>query len=244
MLSLVNESTILPMPEESRSASELARPTLTDSEREQLVHAIRRCARQKDLSSSVTDRYQAWIFAFVSWCRKHPPHRVDRDRIGAFQEALQQSADAGEKELYQAMDALAFLFGAADEVMGLLASWGVSSEDGAASAFRSDSGSRAGDEDGPQTLQVGWQSGPTASADTIQAPQIPLERAPNAPLPASTDADEEEESPEASSTAKICIERFKTQVESLHASDAKGSNANGQGANAEETARPEPNPAS
>ena len=234
------------MTEASHSAFDSARPALTDAERDQLIHAVRRCARQQGLSPSVTDRYQAWIFVFASWCHRHPPHRIDQNRIGAFREALQQSADAGDEEVNQAMDALGFLFGAADEVTALLASRDATPEDGDAAASPSESGSRSGAEDGLQTLQVGWQSGSEASDDSIRAPQIPLERAPNAPLSDATDADEEETEKieESSSTAKLCIKRFQTQVESLHAPDADAAEPPEQESDPEGQAEPEPTPSS
>jgi hypothetical protein len=235
------------MSEELRSASDSERPILSDSERAQLVHSVRRCARQKGLSPAVAERYQAWILAFLSWCRDHPPHRVDRGRIGAFQEALQQSADAGEKEVYQAMDALAFLFGAADEVVPLLAAHDASPEDGTASASPAESGGALGDEDRPQTLQVGWQSGAEASDETIRAPQIPPARAPDPPLDPPADAEgedepgEDEPEEEASSTAELCIERFQMQVESLHAPDADASEPPGREADPGMDSHPESN---
>lgn len=223
MLDLLNEFSLPPMPEESQRASDSARPALMDLDRDQLTHAVRRCAREKNLSRAVTDRYEAWIFVFVSWCYEHPPHRVDQGRIGAFQEVLQQSADAGEKEVYQAMDALAFLFGTADEVTSLLDSWDASSKEGTAPASIEESGSRSGDEDGLQTLQVGWQSGP----DT--------------PLDRTADAEGEEESEEGEfSTAELCIERFQAQVESLHAPDAEASDSSEEAVGPEE-GPPEPN---
>lgn len=239
------------MSEKSRSASNSDRPGLTDSERAQLVYAIRRCARQQGLSSAVAERYRAWIFAFVSWCRDHPPDRVDRGRIGAFQAALQQSPDVTREEVYQAMDALGFLFGAADEVVPLLTTPDASPESETASGPTAGpdaaSGTTPGDEQALQTLQVGWQSGAEASGDTIRAPQIPLELAPGTPLDQATDEEGENEEggevpeDEEPSTAELCIERFQTQIESLHASDANGSEPTGREADPDVEPHPEPN---
>jgi hypothetical protein len=230
------------MSEELRSASESDGPALTDSERAQLAYALRRCARGQGLSASVTDRYQAWIFVFVSWCHEHPPHRVARCRIGAFQEALQRSADAGEEEVYQAMDALAFLFGAADEVASLLVSPEAAPQNEGEPTSAEEPGSTAeaapGGEDAIRTLRLGWQSGSEASGDTIRAPQIPLETAPGAPLAETTDAGEEEEMTEGASTAELCIERFQMQVESLHACNGDASE---QESGPDGEVQPEPN---
>jgi len=69
-------------------------------------------ARDRDLPDQVVDWYEDWIFLFVAWCLKAPPHRVRRDRINDFWWALTDHSEVDRWKVCQAMDALGMLFGA------------------------------------------------------------------------------------------------------------------------------------
>lgn len=79
-----------------------------------LAEAVREAAQKQKLTSRVARRYQAWIFLFVSWCLKAPPHRMSEARIGDFWDAL-SNRGLSRAQICHAMDALALLFGAVDE---------------------------------------------------------------------------------------------------------------------------------
>ena len=189
---------------------------LPDPVREQLVFAFRRRARQQELSLLVTQRYQAWTFLFVSWCHETPPHQIGPHRIGAFRDVLRACPEMGDEEVHEAMDALTFLFGSVEEAESLLASVNAHSE---ASSEETESGKGESAANASiQTLQIGWKQGkPTGD----NSDQIDSSSAGSASTP-----DTETSSKEGASTAEACIARFQTQIETLHASDARsGSSA-------------------
>lgn len=84
---------------------------LPDHAREKLICAIRMTAQEQGLSQRVTDRYQAWGSAFLCWCLGSSARPVESDQIEPFRRAL-RDAGTSEEEVQEAMDALAFLFGA------------------------------------------------------------------------------------------------------------------------------------
>lgn len=139
----------------SRSLSlKVGRLPLSGRAREKLICAIRMTARKQGLSRRVTDRYQAWASAFLCWCLGSPERPVDAGQIEPFRRALRQAGREAE-EVEEAMDALAFLFGAV-RVSELLSTelpgrrpLGIRSGDGDKRAME-----RANER--PHTLKVGW----------------------------------------------------------------------------------------
>jgi hypothetical protein len=77
-------------------------------------------AGEKDLSRRTIDRYQAWIFGYISWSLRTDPFEVSDGRISDFLDAIKRHPDAGKGEVFEAMDALGFLYGALDEPEVLL----------------------------------------------------------------------------------------------------------------------------
>ena len=86
-----------------------ALPTQRDVDR--LSLKVRRAARARGLPRQVAERYIDWILIFVAWCLQAPPHELHSDRVGAFWTALVQH-DTARRSICEAMDAVAFLFGA------------------------------------------------------------------------------------------------------------------------------------
>jgi hypothetical protein len=84
-------------------------PTARDLDR--LACAVRTTAQDRDLPERVVDWYEDWIFLFVGWCLKAPPHCVHRDRINDFWWALTDHPGMRRWKVCQAMDALSMLFG-------------------------------------------------------------------------------------------------------------------------------------
>lgn len=162
---------------------------LSKSVREKLLVAFRRAAREEGLSSGVTDRYEAWCLAFLSWCLGSPPRPARPEQIGDFRKALER-AGTDEDRICEAMDALAFFFGAvgADDIL--------SSESVGRSGPRTIELSvpRADEpleDDELRTIRIGWQ------AET-------------------GDQGEEQSSMRRQSTAELCLEHYQAQIEALH----------------------------
>jgi hypothetical protein len=65
----------------------------------------------RDLPERVVARYEDWIFLFVAWSLKAPPHQIHRDRIGDFWRALTDHPTVRRWKVCQAMDALGLFFG-------------------------------------------------------------------------------------------------------------------------------------
>jgi len=86
----------------------------TDRDLDRLACAVRMAAQDRDLPDRVIEWYEDWIFLFVGWCLKAPPHRVHRDRINDFWWALTDHPKVRRWKVCQAMDALGMLFGALD----------------------------------------------------------------------------------------------------------------------------------
>lgn len=86
----------------------LSIPSNRDLDR--LASAIRSAGHKQGLPNRIIDRYEAWIYTFLSWSLHAPPNRVDRDRIGDFWTALTQR-EVQTWKVCEAMDALGFLFG-------------------------------------------------------------------------------------------------------------------------------------
>lgn len=91
----------------------------SDRDLDKLKQSIRHRANEKGLSSRATERYKAWILGFISWCMRTAPYRVSRDRIDEFRCALIERPNSQDSDVYEAMDALAFLFGAVKESNGM-----------------------------------------------------------------------------------------------------------------------------
>lgn len=68
-------------------------------------------AGDRDLPERVVAWYEDWIFLFVAWCLKAPPHQIHRDRIGDFWRALTEHPTVRRWKVCQAMDALGVFFG-------------------------------------------------------------------------------------------------------------------------------------
>jgi hypothetical protein len=97
----------------NRPAFLAAAPDLpTDRDYDRLRTALWDTAQEKGFSTDLTNRYEAWIFVFVAWCLRTPPHDIDAARLDAFWRALHNHPDVSAVELAEAMDAVAFLFGA------------------------------------------------------------------------------------------------------------------------------------
>lgn len=82
---------------------------LSDPVREELLDAFERTAREENLPPAVADRYQDWVFAYLSWCFGPLPRPVDPDQIEDFRDALER-AGTDDEQLSEAMDALEFFF--------------------------------------------------------------------------------------------------------------------------------------
>lgn len=84
----------------------------TASVLDELRIALDEAADQRDLSQRKRQIYGTWIFGFVCWCLRNPPHRVTTDRIEAFRRNLRDDSSADPIDQQRALDALAFFFGA------------------------------------------------------------------------------------------------------------------------------------
>ena len=73
---------------------------------------MRSTAAEYDLSGRLRQIYATWIIGFIRWCLNTPPRSIRLDRIGAFIEAMDRQRKVSSTDRAQAMDALAFLFGA------------------------------------------------------------------------------------------------------------------------------------
>jgi hypothetical protein len=197
----------------------------SDQALEHLCKTLRATAQQYGFSPRQRDRYEAWILAFLSWCAEHvsteaTPPKVDPSHIGAFQKALRTRTDTTEAEVYEAMDALSFLFGAvarADESLTVL-------PNGIVFGPRQKSGRASEASTAPnalRTLQLGWQKGTIASVSEATTGSSPdrLEKPPEEGA-SDSNADDGEPQTAPASTAKAHLRRYQTQLESLHASDS------------------------
>lgn len=137
-------------------SSRLGRLPLTDQAREKLLRAFQMTARSQGLSPAVTDRYQAWALVFLSWCFDSPPRPVGPDQIEDFRKALLR-AETDEERICEAMDALAFLFGAvgASEV---LSSESPHSDAAQTVKLPVPVCGDASDQEAIRTLRIGWQA--------------------------------------------------------------------------------------
>jgi hypothetical protein len=188
---------------------------------EHLCEALRTTARKYGFSPRRTDRYEAWILAFLSWCGEHlstdaDPPKVDPSHIETFREALCTRTNTTTEELHEAMDALSFLFGAvarADESLAVLPDGIVFGPQTTAQEDNTNT-----PPDALRTLQVGWQKGTIASVSeaTSGSPPDRLEKPPEERATA-PDGEASDSSP--SSTAKDYLQQYQTQLDSLHVTD-------------------------
>jgi hypothetical protein len=129
----------------------------TDEELQHLRDEIQRVGRDRGFPQRKTDRYEAWIMGFVSWCLRTAPYQINLTRLGAFWEALDEHPKAETPLKAEAMDAVGFLFGqlgGVDEVFQQVRPRGDS--DASASSFL-DAEDRIGGSDpaaGPPTGTV------------------------------------------------------------------------------------------
>jgi hypothetical protein len=99
-------------PSTSSSTSPSTSPSLpTDRDLDRLASAVRTAAGDRDLPERVAASYEDWIFLFVAWCLKAPPHQIHRDRIGDFWRALTERPTVRRWKVCQAMDAMGLFFG-------------------------------------------------------------------------------------------------------------------------------------
>lgn len=127
---------------------------MSERAREKLICAFRMTAKEEGLCPARTDRYQAWAFAFLCWCLGSPPRPVDCSQIEPFRRALRRT-DTDEVKVQEAMDALAFLFGAvgASEILSLDLPEALRS---CADPSAGESKRKDGRRERPQTVDVGW----------------------------------------------------------------------------------------
>ncbi len=179
----------------------------------EISQAFRRDARREDLSEHRAERFEAWALAFASWCVDQEvgpcdPGEVSTCRIGAFQVALRGHPETTRREAIEAMDALAFLFGAAEETKSTLCSAGLavenereSSSESVAEAERTDEPS----DDRPGGVFPGWPDEETdGETDTGES------TAGRDPVPRPTSHED------ASSTAKAFVRAFHNELDSMH----------------------------
>jgi hypothetical protein len=191
---------------------------------EQLCETLRSTAEKYEFSPRRTDRYEAWILAFLSWCSGHlstdaASPTVDPSQIEDFREALRSRTDSTTDELHEAMDALSFLFGAVAQADGSLAVL----PDGVVFGPQTTPGSTEANtpSDALRTLQVGWQKGTIASVSEATSGSSPnrLEKPHEDP---GDDSNGETSETTPSTTAEAYLEQYQTQLDSLHVSDTNG----------------------
>lgn len=157
--------------------------------------AFRGAARNQGFTLRRAGRYEAWVLAFLAWCSEKPSRQLEVESMGAFRSALRERAAVGKEAVNEAMDALSFLFGAAQAARDHL--------------FLNSRNERM--EDDPDTreshsqkeilsLQVSWQSG-GRSPDQEDSSEL------------SSGSDEKTDD---ASTAEHCIEEFQSQLDLLH----------------------------
>ena len=196
----------------------------SDHALEHLCETLQATAQSYGFSPRRTDRYEAWILAFLSWSGERVSSdaaapTVDPSDIGAFRNALRTRTDTTTGEIYEAMDALSFLFGAvarADESLTILPD-GVAfePEEPSRTSHKADASS-----DGLRTLQIGWHQETTAAVSeaTSDAAPRPLETPPdNRAADSRTD---DQASSSSASTAETYLQEYQMQLEALHVSDS------------------------
>lgn len=184
--------------------------------------AFQRDARREGLDEEKKSRFEAWALAFISWCAREESGVCDSGevrtcRIGEFQVALRGQPEITRQEAVEAMDALAFLFGAAEEAKSALRSLGFSVEKQASSPGDSSFGkSSTGEPSADEARRVfpGWPNeeegaGETTTEDSLSTNQNTVSRP--------------ESHEDASSTAKAFVRAFHSQLDSMHASPPDGS---------------------
>lgn len=181
--------------------------------------AFRRDARREELTPKKAELFEAWTLAFVSWCAGRDVEgcgagQVRACQIGEFQVALRGRPETTHREAVVAMDALAFLFGAAEETKSALRSAGFSVENGEKPAPPSsaEETSSADTTDRSQARRTfpGWpdkeeRTGPSAFQESTTSNRDSIFH----PEPQEDD----------SSTAKDFVRAFNSKVESMHDSD-------------------------
>ena len=222
---------------------------MTYRDRERLICAFRIAAQEQDLSSKVTDRYQAWAWVFLSWCFNPPVRPINATQIGSFRKALCE-AEASKEQVREAMDALGFFFGAVnqlDDILSMAApTESMAPSTGACETRTSGSGKGECGEIGPGedvgTLSLGWrgEDGSTSVENVRESSSPPTYHLPSSGLPEGNRKGlSEDESPREKpsgqkspkesnvgntdtnfSTAELCVRRYQKQVESLHESES------------------------
>ncbi len=182
---------------------------------EEISRAFRRDAQREELSEHKSKRFEAWALAFVSWCASQEPVSCDSGgvrtcRIGEFQVALRGRPEATRREAVEAMDALAFLFGAAEETKATLRSAGltVENEGGSSEEHVSEEEPPADKRDRSAMNQTfpGWP-GKEAESEASLTESSTSNRDPVSRPSSHQDA---------SSTAKAFVRAFHSQIDSMH----------------------------
>ena len=198
-------------------ASLTDRSSLSASTCAQLAYAFCRAAQHTDLSRAATDRYQAWAVAFVSWCRETAPHHVGLDRIGAFERLLRERPGMEEEAVHEALDALAFLFGAVENVESIL----PSGEAGPEKRMQDDRtvspevGNGESADKSIQSLRIGWQD----ETDPADAPSTTVYPSPQRRPESSNVADAPDEENGKERLAETWIQQYQSQLTSVHATN-------------------------
>jgi hypothetical protein len=201
-------------------ASLTDRSPLSESTCAQLAYAFCRAAQDTDLSRAATDRYQVWAVAFVSWCRETGPSHVGPDRIGAFERVLRQRPGLKDEAVHEALDALAFLFGAVENVDSILPS-DESTEGEADGEDPPRSGIGTPTDKPIQSLRIGWRD----ETDPEDAPSTSVNQGPQPTADFSTLDDTVDDGEEKAPMAETWIQKYQSQLASVHTSNKRTADA-------------------
>lgn len=199
---------------------------LSEEQLDEFARAFQRDAREHGLSPERVHLFEAWTLAFLSWCAGEAsgldsPDRLSSCRIGEFQVSLRGQPETSQTDALKAMDALAFLFGAAQETKSMLRSVGFAVE--GLSSQKSQDVAESAPSERIRTLDVGWRDEgepeddeAARRSDRFQDP-VPKKGA-SAERGASISRPTSQE--DASSTAKAFVRAYQSELESLHPSDS------------------------
>ncbi len=161
--------------------------------------AFREDARRQGLTVQQSCRYEAWVLAFLAWCHEKPSRRLEPECIAAFRSALREEGTVEREAVTEAMDALSFLFGTAQNARDRLVA-----------DRQEDSGGREShSEKKILSLQANWQDGNDCPEQ-------------DDPTGGSSEAAGETDD---GSTAEHCLEQFQSQLETLHSGGGEAEEA-------------------
>ena len=227
----------------------------SDKTLEQFSRAFRRDAEREDLGERKAELFEDWMLAFVSWCARQDKNgcgagQVQACRIGEFQVVLRGRPEITQREAIVAMDALAFLFGAAEETKAALRSAGLAVKNGdGPSGTSSKKASLSGSSPNGSAANGSSPSGSSAGGDSTGAssPGTRAREGKNRTFPGWSEeetgggpAAQSEMSgdgaiarpkshEDASSTAKAFVRAFKSQVSSMHGRASENTSGTLQG---------------